>query len=116
MSKRLATAKVQALTPVVKRQAHSKKAQPYATFDVIDGRHPWQTNVPDAFVPYQTRKLEKGRVSYFNFALAREMGLIPASHPDELTSELNEKILETFSVWLIRQNSSVLPSCLKSFT
>ena len=103
MSKKFATAKVQALQTAVKLKPHSKKADPYAAFQSLNGRHPWQTNVPEGFVGYPTRKLEKGRVAYFNFALAREMGLIAASHPDELTTELNEKILETFSLQIINE-------------
>jgi uncharacterized protein YdiU (UPF0061 family) len=89
------------------------KPETYELFDKIDGRHPWQSAVPTGFVPYQVRKLERGKVSYFNFALAREMGLISAHHPDELTPALVDKILQTFSIQIINeydQSSGFRPS------
>lgn len=78
-------------------------ASPYEAFDQIDGRHPWQDAVPTGFVLYPVRKLERGKVVQFNFALAREMGLIATSHPDELTPELEKKILETFALQIVNE-------------
>ncbi len=75
----------------------------YSAFDAIDGRHPWQSAVPEGYVNYPVRRLEKGKVLYFNFALAREMGLIPAHHPETLTPELTEKILETFCIQIVNE-------------
>lgn len=91
-----------------KRLAHkpgtaARTATSYAAFDSIDGRHPWQAAVPDGFVAYPVRRLERGKIAYFNFALAREMGLISAHHGDELTSQLTEKILQTFSIQIINE-------------
>lgn len=97
MSKRLAPMLVQAS----KQKAKAKEG--YETFDLIDGRHPWQQQMPEGYVGYPVRNLKAGKVAYFNFALAREMGLLPASHSDELTPALAEKILETFNIQIINE-------------
>jgi uncharacterized protein YdiU (UPF0061 family) len=79
---------------------------------LIDGRHPWQEKVPEGYVAYPVRKLDRGQVSYFNFALAREMGLIPSNHGDVMTPELEKKILETFCLQIINeydQQNGLLP-------
>jgi len=47
-------------------------------------------------VEYPARRRRDGRVAFFNFALAREMGLLPARHPDRMTAELSRTVLETF--------------------
>ena len=75
----------------------------YTSFDQLDGRHPWMQAVPSGFVPYRVRELRTGDVAYFNFVLAKEMGLIPASHPHEMTAELKEKLLATFSIQIINE-------------
>jgi uncharacterized protein YdiU (UPF0061 family) len=85
------------------KRVPSLDAQPYETFDSIDGRHPWQTAVADGYVAYPVKQLERGKVLYFNFALAREMGLIPREHPEALTPELTAKLLETFSVQILNE-------------
>ncbi|CBW27227.1 conserved hypothetical protein [Halobacteriovorax marinus SJ] len=75
----------------------------YRKFNQIDGRHPLQKEVPDSTVNYHVRTRKGGKVSFFNFDLAKEMGLIPKSHPNEMTKELQEKILETFSLVIINE-------------
>ena len=96
MSKRLAVSKLTNAPTLAPAKA-------YDAFDEIDGRHPWQTAVPDGYVLYPVRKLQRGKVSYFNFALAREMGLIPSQHPNELTPQLTKKIIETFSIQIVNE-------------
>jgi uncharacterized protein YdiU (UPF0061 family) len=81
----------------------SRVTNSYAAFDRIDGRHPWQISVPEGYVPYRTRRLERGKVLYFNFPLAREMGLIPPQHPDQMTPALTQKVLDTFSLQIINE-------------
>jgi uncharacterized protein YdiU (UPF0061 family) len=76
---------------------------PYPGFRQIDGRHPLRLAVPGGFVDYAARRKSGGEVFYFNFALAREMGLIPASHPDTLNSKLCRAILDTFSLEIINE-------------
>lgn len=75
----------------------------YTSFDQLDGRHPWMQAVPTGFVPYRVRELRTGEIAYFNFVLAKEMGLIPASHPHEMTFDLQEKIRSTFSIQIINE-------------
>lgn len=75
----------------------------YSGFQQLDGRHPWQDRVPEGLILYPTRKLAQGKVSYFNFELAKEMGLIPQNHPAHLTPKLSEKILDTFCLRIINE-------------
>lgn len=75
----------------------------YSNFKKINGDHPLKKAVPDAFIEYGARKRHGGRVSFFNFALAREMGLLSDRHPDHLTHELEKTILDTFSLLIINE-------------
>jgi len=75
----------------------------YNKFHQVDGRHPLQKECPDAFISYKARKRKGGKVAFFNFDLAKEMGLIPKSHPNEMNSELEQKILDTFSLVIINE-------------
>jgi len=43
------------------------------------------------------------RVVFFNYALAREMGLIPPRHPDLMTPELGDALVDAFSVRIINE-------------
>lgn len=78
-------------------------ASMYSAFDQIDGHHPWMDKVPDGYVPYRVRELGMGEIAYFNFPLAKEMGLIPADHPNQLTEALKKKLLATFSIQIINE-------------
>ena len=69
----------------------------------IDGRHPLKRAAPDCYVGYRARRRHDSEVAYFNFGLAREMGLIPSRHPDRLTADLRRAILETFSLVIINE-------------
>lgn len=80
-----------------------KELNPYSKFKEIDGNHPFKKNVPEAVVEYQVRARHGGQVAFFNFDLAREIGLIPENHPDEFTKELKEEILNTFSIVIINE-------------
>lgn len=77
--------------------------EPYSAFREIDGSHPWRYAVPNGFLDYQARILRKAKVVYFNFALAKEMGLIPNSHPHALNRELEKTLIETFSLRIINE-------------
>jgi len=76
---------------------------PYSGFDRINGEHPWRHAAPRGFVDYQARIIRDSRVVYFNFALATEMGLLPANHPETLNAKLERKLLETFSLQIINE-------------
>ncbi len=75
----------------------------YSSFNQLDGSHPWMEAVPEGFISYHVRQLNTGKVAYFNFILAKEMGLIPADHPNQITPELEEKLVETFSIQIINE-------------
>ena len=79
----------------------------YSSFDQLDGSHPWQDAVPEGYVLYPVRELRKGIVAYFNFSLAKEMGLLSSSHPNELNASLKAKILETFSIQIINEYDQI---------
>lgn len=86
-------------TPGSRRPA----SDPYARIGAIDGRHPLATVAPSAVVPYPARRRRDGEVAFFNFALARELGLIPARHPDTLTPALRRRLLETFGLTIVNE-------------
>jgi len=75
----------------------------YEKFSEIDGRHPWRNVSPDGYVDYQARYRPHGRVLFFNFPLAKEMGLIPADHPSSISKDLEQVILNTFSLQIINE-------------
>lgn len=93
----------------------------YSAFDQLDGEHPWRDSVPEGLILYPVRRLSGGKVSYFNFDLAKEMGLIPKSHPRRMTKRLTEKILDTFCLRIINEYDQahklrVSPSTIKPNT
>lgn len=75
----------------------------YSPFDQINGEHPWMDAVKDGFVAYRVRQLNTGKVAYFNFALAKEMGLIAPDHPDHMNEDLEDKLIQTFSLQIINE-------------
>lgn len=76
---------------------------PYRKIEQIDGHHPFKEAVPGGFVDYQVRRRKGGRVRFFNFPLAKQMGLIAADHPHDLNPELSAQLLETFSLLIINE-------------
>jgi len=76
----------------------------YEGFEQIDGTHPFKDYVPGGFVDYQVRHRHGGSVAYFNFDLAREMGLIRNDHKDQLNASLSQAILDTFSIMIINEH------------
>lgn len=77
--------------------------QSYQSFDILDGEHPWQKQCPEGCVLYRTRILPHGKPVYFNYILAKEMGLIAENHPHEMTDHLYKKLVETFSLQIINE-------------
>ena len=75
----------------------------YEKFKELDGTHPWREVSPDGFIDYRARYRQKGRVLYFNFQLAGDMELIPADNPHILNKDLEQAILETFSLQIINE-------------
>jgi uncharacterized protein YdiU (UPF0061 family) len=75
----------------------------YKKFKQLDGSHPYKKTTPDAFVDYPARFRKGAKIRYFNFGLAKEMGLIPKDHPEVVTQELTQNIIETFSIIIINE-------------
>ena len=86
---------------ITKRPMPSQAA--YTRFDQLDGSHPWMKVVPEGHVPYRVRELGTGEIAYFNFVLAKEMGLVPGDHGHQMTAELKEKLISTFSIQIINE-------------
>ena len=75
----------------------------YEKFKKLDGTHPWREVSPDGYIDYHARYRSKGRVLYFNFPLAKELELIPLDHPRLINKDLEQVILETFSLQIINE-------------
>jgi hypothetical protein len=75
----------------------------YSKFNQLDGQHPWAIAVNDGAVTYRVRELQQGNVVYFNYVLAKEMGLIAEGHPHQMNAQLEKKIIETFSIQIINE-------------
>lgn len=75
----------------------------YTVFEKLDGQHPWMELIPQGHVSYRVRELNQGRVCYFNFILAKEMGLISADHPQSMNENLEAQLLKTFSLQIINE-------------
>jgi uncharacterized protein YdiU (UPF0061 family) len=80
-----------------------KPVEDYGAFDQLDGDHSWGDRIPEGMIKYPVRQLASGQVSYFNFELAKEMGLIPKNHAGELDKKLEAKILATFNLRIINE-------------
>lgn len=75
----------------------------YSKFESINGLHPWQEKVPEGCILYPVRRLNQGRVTYFNFNLAKTMGLISKNHPHKMNKKLHQKIIQMFSLRIINE-------------
>lgn len=82
---------------------NSNNQTSYSAFDQLNGDHPWRDFVPEGLINYPVRILPKGQIAYFNYSLAKEMGLLHESHPSELNAELRKKIISTFSLRIINE-------------
>jgi hypothetical protein len=78
----------------------------YARFRSLDGSHPLRRAVPRGFVDYRARRVRGAKVVYFNYGLAREIGLIPDDHPDGMTPGLRRAVLETFALTIVNEHDA----------
>jgi hypothetical protein len=85
------------------RRAPGRPEADYPGFARLDGRHPYRDAVPAGVVDYLARRRHDGRVAWFNFALAREMGLVPEGHPDRLNPSLERAILDAFCLVIVNE-------------
>jgi uncharacterized protein YdiU (UPF0061 family) len=81
----------------------SETRRRYSGFKKIDGRHPLRDVVPGGYVDYPVRTRHGGRVFYFNFELAREMGLISRQHENVMNRQLEKAVLDTFSLVIVNE-------------
>jgi hypothetical protein len=86
----------------VKKTVESE-SRSYGAFSRINGQHPFKDNVPGGRVEYKARYKKGGKVAFFNFELAKEMGLLPKGHEEKLNPELEKEILRTFSIVIINE-------------
>lgn len=91
------------MNQVKKNPSDEVAKRSYTSFARINGEHPLKTLLPGSRVEYKARHKKGGKVSFFNFNLAKEMGLIPKSHPSELNPDLEKEILDTFSIVIINE-------------
>jgi len=75
----------------------------YRHLKSIDGSHPLREAVVNGYIDYAARRRDDGSVFYFNFPLAKEMGLLPARHPDRLNAGLQRALLDVFSIQIINE-------------
>ncbi len=87
----------------VKRLQDILQTQDYSKIGLIDGSHPLKSAAPGTYVEYNARKRKGGKVAYFNFRLAKEMGLIAKNHPEVMNPELNRVLCETFGIIIINE-------------
>jgi hypothetical protein len=78
-------------------------ADPYGAFGALDGGHPLRAAVPNGFVDYPARRVPGSSVVFFNFELARRMGLIPEDHADAMTPELARSIVDAFAIRIVNE-------------
>src|SRR3954453_1295973 len=69
----------------------------------LDGRHPWRDVCPDGYVDYRARAKPGGRVLYFNYALAAELGIVSPNHPRKISAELEKDLLDTFGIQILNE-------------
>ncbi|MFK8138712.1 MAG: hypothetical protein AB8E15_10165 [Bdellovibrionales bacterium] len=84
-------------------KAFQEAQKKYKNFDQLDGSHPWQEQVPEGYIGYKVYRVEDAQVAYFNYDLAKEMGLIPKNHPNKLNEFLEEKILDAFALRIVNE-------------
>jgi len=93
---------------MVKRERKkSVNKSAYDKIKSIDGSHPFKKSCPDCYVDYPARKRAGGKVTFFNFELAKEMGLIDSNHPEVMTAELEKVFLDTFSIVIINEYDQI---------
>ncbi|MBT3982202.1 MAG: hypothetical protein HOE90_12660 [Bacteriovoracaceae bacterium] len=88
---------------VSNKKIKTKSQWNYSAFNKIDGSHPYRDQVEGGHIGYDARLKPGGSILYFNFDLAREMGLIPKGHPEKMSKKLERVLLETFGIQIINE-------------
>jgi uncharacterized protein YdiU (UPF0061 family) len=90
-----------------KKAKTQKNSRAYSRFKQINGEHSLKDSVFGSYVEYQVRKRHGGKVVFFNFQLAKDMGLIPQNHEHKLNKQLEEMILDTFAIIIINEYDQI---------
>ncbi len=92
-------------TTAKRAPARQRKQAPrrYDRFRLINGNHDFQKAVPDGAVEYSVRLRKGGTLAYFNYDLAKEMGLIAGDHPKKMNHRLSQTVLNTFGIQIINE-------------
>lgn len=85
------------------KSAADEAKKTYPQFAKVNGEHPFKTQVPDGRLEYRVRTRKGGKVAFFNYDLAKQMGFLPKDHPTEMNPDLEKQILETFSLQIINE-------------
>ncbi len=75
----------------------------YDRFRLINGNHDFQKAVPQGAVEYAVRLRQGGKLAYFSYDLAKEMGLIARDHPQKMNHKLSQTVLDTFGIQIINE-------------
>ena len=76
----------------------------YSKIRSIDGQHPLQNLTPGLCVNYRVRPRKNAEIRYFNFELAKEMGLLAKNHPEEMNEALKATLIETFAIQIVNEH------------
>ncbi len=90
-----------------KKKYAPKTGRTYKNFEKINGKHSLKDAVFGSYVEYNVRKRHGGKVVFFNFDLAKEMGLILQNHEDKLNKQLEKAVLDTFSIVIINEYDQI---------
>lgn len=90
-------------TSLIKKEKQRQEKDPYSLFAQINGEHPFKTAVQNGYIEYAVRARRGGKLFYFNFDLAEEIGLIPEGRHPVMTPELTRAVLDTFSLQIINE-------------
>ena len=81
----------------------TKSPRRYDRFRLLNGIHDFQKAAPQGIVQYPVRLRKGGTLTYFNYDLAKEMGLITGDHPQKMNHTLSKTVLETFGIQIINE-------------
>jgi uncharacterized protein YdiU (UPF0061 family) len=87
----------------IKRANKKRAKEDYSRFARLNGEHPFKKAVPNGFVDYAVRTRHGGKLFYFNFDLAEEIGLIPRGRPHVVSRALSRAVLDAFSLQIINE-------------
>ena len=85
------------------RRQGKQNPRRYDRFRLINGNHDFQKAVSEGAVEYSVCLRKGGTLAYFNYDLAKEMGLIARDHPQKMNQKLSETVLDTFGIQIINE-------------